>query len=328
MTATTALQHLVRFCNGSDYKSVESADGPYPVYGSGGEFARSSDFLYEGESVLFGRKGTVDRPLYVNGRFWTVDTMYYTDSGSRVEPRFLYYWATTIPFDLYSTNTALPSMTSGALGRLQFPLLERERQRRIADYLDRETAKLDTLIEKQQALVSGLRQRRTAMIVSATTGRLAEGARKPSASSWLDEMPTRWSESPLKSLLANVQTGFWGAEESGGGSDVRVVRVADFDRSTLSVGTAPTVRSVSPLERVKASLQRGDLLMEKSGGTGRNPVGFVVSYESDEESIYANFIVRLRLKHGQYQRYWLYALHGSYASGLTWKGADAGIGDN
>jgi len=134
------------------------------VYGSGGEFARATEYLHEGESVLFGRKGTVDRPLYVNGRFWTVDTMYYTVPGPQVEPKFLYYWATTIPFDLYSTNTALPSMTSGMLGRLQFPLLERKNQRRIADYLDRETATIDALIEKQKRLRSVLKERRQEVV--------------------------------------------------------------------------------------------------------------------------------------------------------------------
>ena len=66
--------------------------------------------------------------------------------------------------------------------------------------------------------------------------------------------------------------------------------------------------------------------MEKSGGTGKNPVGFVVAYESDEESIYANFIVRLRPRPGQNRRYWLYALNGSYTSGLTWKSVNQTTG--
>ena len=55
--------------NGADYSAVEVETGGYPVFGSGGEFRRASDYLFDGESVLFGRKGTVDKPLYVNGRF-------------------------------------------------------------------------------------------------------------------------------------------------------------------------------------------------------------------------------------------------------------------
>lgn len=218
------------------------------------------------------------------------------------------------------------SLTFSDLKRLPTLLPPIAEQERIADYLDRETATIDTLIEKQRRLVAGLRSRRTAVIVEATTGERLEGIRRASSSSWLDDVPEGWSELPLKRVLSGVQTGFWGTDEAGDGTDVRVVRVADFDRPTLSVGTAPTIRSVKPAERMKAELRRGDLLMEKSGGTGINPVGFVVSYESDVESIFANFIVRLRLREEQHQRFWLYALNGAYVSGLTWKSVNQTTG--
>ena len=73
-----SIKRLLSFGNGRDHKAVQVFEGGYPVYGSGGEFARVRAFLHDGESVLFGRKGTIDRPLYVNERFWTVDTMYFT----------------------------------------------------------------------------------------------------------------------------------------------------------------------------------------------------------------------------------------------------------
>src|SRR5699024_6684031 len=130
---------LVKFGNGQDYKDVETSDGGYPVYGSGGEFRRATRYLHDGESVLFGRKGTIDRPLYVSGKFWTVDTMYYTIPRPHVHAKYVYYAATTIPFDLYSTNTALPSMTSGHLKAHRIPLPPLDEQRVIADYLDQET---------------------------------------------------------------------------------------------------------------------------------------------------------------------------------------------
>lgn len=111
-TPTIGLQYLVRLRSGQDYKHVADDAGEIPVIGSGGPFAAASAHLYDGESVLFGRKGTIDRPLHVNGKFWTVDTMFYTELSPAVFGRWLYYWATTIPFSLYSTDTALPSMTS------------------------------------------------------------------------------------------------------------------------------------------------------------------------------------------------------------------------
>ena len=118
-----SLQFLVKFRSGQDYKHVDDPAGSVPVYGSGGIFASASDYLYDGESVLFGRKGTIDRPAYVSGKFWTVDTMFYTELREGVSGRWLYYWATTIPFGLYSTDTALPSMTSSVLGRIKAPLV-------------------------------------------------------------------------------------------------------------------------------------------------------------------------------------------------------------
>lgn len=158
------LRRVAAFRNGTDYKDVEVEEGGYPVYGSGGEFRRSSRYLYEGPSVLFGRKGTVDKPLLVNGRFWTVDTMFYTELAAIIDPRFLYYVATTIPFDLYRTNTAVPSMTQTDLASHRIPLPPLDEQRAIADYLDRETAQIDTLIAKQEQLITTLRERRTSTI--------------------------------------------------------------------------------------------------------------------------------------------------------------------
>jgi len=162
--AVVQMRRLVTFRNGADYKDVEVERGGFPVYGSGGEFRRASNYLYDGTSVLFGRKGTIDRPLLVSGKFWTVDTMFYTEIGDGTEPRFLHYYATTMPFSYYSTSTALPSMTQGELGGHRMPVPPLDEQRAIAGYLDRETARIDTLIEEQQHLIEMLRERREALI--------------------------------------------------------------------------------------------------------------------------------------------------------------------
>ena len=71
-------KYCAQICNGGEYSDIEVEEGGYPVIGSGGEFARASKFSYCGKSVLLGRKGTVDKPLFVDGAFWCVDTMFYT----------------------------------------------------------------------------------------------------------------------------------------------------------------------------------------------------------------------------------------------------------
>src|SRR5664280_2541392 len=100
----TQLRYVASIQNGADHKHVEVDEG-YPVIGSGGVFSYASEFLYDGESVLFGRKGTIDKPLYVSERFWTVDTMYWSKIAQDIVPKFLYYTALTIPYSYYSTNT-------------------------------------------------------------------------------------------------------------------------------------------------------------------------------------------------------------------------------
>ncbi len=165
-------KYMARIKNGKDYKHVEVADAGYPVIGSGGRFAYSSSYLFKGESVLLGRKGTIDKPLYVNEAFWTVDTMFYSQINSIVFPKYLYYCALTIRFDYYSTNTAVPSMTQEVLGDILFPYPAIEEQTKIATFLDRETQKIDRLIEKQQQLIKLLQEKRQAVISHAVTGKM------------------------------------------------------------------------------------------------------------------------------------------------------------
>lgn len=72
------LKYLAKIKNGMDYKHIETSEDGYPVMGSGGQFAYAEKYLFSGESVLLGRKGTIDKPNYVNGKYWIVDTSFYT----------------------------------------------------------------------------------------------------------------------------------------------------------------------------------------------------------------------------------------------------------
>jgi type I restriction enzyme S subunit len=186
-------KQFVDIQNGADHKHIEQAEG-YPVLGSGGVFTCASDFLYDGESVLLGRKGTIDKPLHITGRFWTVDTMYWTKISPDVSGRFTYYSSLTIPFDFYSTNTALPSMTKGALSshRVACPPLPEQTQ--IAAFLDRETAKIDELVAEQRRLMELLKEKRQAVISHAVTkGLKPDVPMNPSGIEWLGDVPRHWN---------------------------------------------------------------------------------------------------------------------------------------
>ncbi len=192
---------MARIKNGKDYKDVEVSEPGFPVIGSGGQFSYASTYLFKGESVLLGRKGTIDKPLYINGPFWTVDTMFYTAINRNTFPKYLYNCVLTIKFDYFSTNTAVPSMTQEDLGNIVFPYPDIEEQTQIATFLDRETQKIDRLIEKQQQLIKLLQEKRQAVISHAVTkGLNPDVEMKESGVEWLGEIPEHWEMVPLKYL--------------------------------------------------------------------------------------------------------------------------------
>lgn len=166
------LKNVLRIRNGRDYKEVEVESGGYPVYGSGGIFKRSSDYLFEGESVLFGRKGTIDKPLLVSGRFWTVDTMFYSEVFNNAKPEYIYHQALLFPFDLLSTNTALPSMTQEDLLGLGFVMPSLNEQKEICHYLNVKLKVFSNLVSKAEQAIKIMQERRTALISAAVTGKI------------------------------------------------------------------------------------------------------------------------------------------------------------
>lgn len=165
------LKFLARIRNGQDYKEVEAESG-YPVMGSGGQFAYASAFIYEGESVLFGRKGTIDKPLYINGQFWTVDTMFYTEVSKIVYAKFLYFSALSFPFDYYSTKTALPSMTQQDLGNHPVALPPMDEQELIIQSIEKESQIIDQTITRAEREIELMREYRTRLISDVVTGKV------------------------------------------------------------------------------------------------------------------------------------------------------------
>ncbi|MEV5042053.1 hypothetical protein [Microbacterium sp. LMI1x-1-1.1] len=185
-------------------------------------------------------------------------------------------------------------------------------QRTIADYLDRETAQIDAFIAKNEELITLLTERRAAVIAHAVTrGTDAGASLQASEVEWLGEVPSHWSVQRLASTVARARNGVWGADPEGGDDDLRCVRVADFDRPMQRIhDDAHTLRKLTPSERAGRTLRNGDLLLEKSGGGEKSPVGFVVLYDRDEPAVCSNFVARVELREGMDPKFWTY-VHGA-----------------
>lgn len=153
-------------------KEIVNVDGEIPVYGSGGIFKYTDDYLFQGESILYGRKGTIDKPLHVNGKFWTVDTMFYTEISELVIPRYLYYVSIgSINFDYYKSGSVLPSMTQFELGNVLLPFFDKKSQEKIIEYLDYKTSLLDKVIEQKSSKIKKLEEFKKSLIYEYVTGK-------------------------------------------------------------------------------------------------------------------------------------------------------------
>lgn len=136
------LKELLEIKNGRDYKHL--SEGNIPVFGSGGLMTSVNEALYQGESILLPRKGTLTNIQYVNKPFWTVDTIYYSIvDKDKAEPYFLYYYLKQLDLSHLNSGTGVPSMTFGAYYDIPVKLPKLESQKKIAKVL----SDLDTKIE-------------------------------------------------------------------------------------------------------------------------------------------------------------------------------------
>lgn len=127
---------------------------------------------------------------------------------SKADDRFLFYAVQTVPFDLLVNPGAVPSLSDRNLRMWKVLVPLREEQRQIAEYLDRETGKIDALIAKQEQLVETLLERRSALTKQALSRGLAESEElRDSGVAWLGAVPSRWVVQPLGRLIA-VTSGF------------------------------------------------------------------------------------------------------------------------
>lgn len=128
------LKEMLEICYGKNQREVEVEYSQIPVFGTGGIIGYASRPLYEHESVLIGRKGTIDMPFYINKPFWTIDTLFYTKINKQIIiPKYLYYSLITIGLERYSEGAAVPSLTTKTLYDIEINVPSMETQQHIVN---------------------------------------------------------------------------------------------------------------------------------------------------------------------------------------------------
>lgn len=157
------LGEVLKIKHGKSQKNVEKVNGKYPILGTGGVIGKTDEFLFKEESVLIGRKGTINKPIFIEGPFWTIDTLFYTDINKiNNNTKYIYYIFKIINWYKYNEATGVPSLSASTISNIKFPFPPLEEQEKIADILtlwDEYIENMDNLIEKKEELKKGLMQK-------------------------------------------------------------------------------------------------------------------------------------------------------------------------
>jgi type I restriction enzyme S subunit len=268
------MKYLCSIGNGKDYSHIQLEEGGYPVLGTGGEFARCSDYLYEGPSVLLGRKGTIDNPLYINEPFWTSDTLYYTIIRPSVLPMFLYHSVHQIPFDEYEYGSTIPSMTKTQYENMRFPLPPLPEQEQIVSFLDEKTSKIDDLIKKKEQKIELLKEYRTSLINRVITkGLNPDVPMKDSGVEWIGEVPSHW-EMRRVGYLSSLLTGNpWSSDLFDHDSGLKIVRGENVSEGFLRWGERTRYWKYDVIKGDTYYLNEDDIVVSMDGSkVGKNYV--------------------------------------------------------
>ncbi|MHB1009847.1 MAG: restriction endonuclease subunit S [Propionibacteriaceae bacterium] len=186
-----------------------------------------------------------------------------------VHPRFLFYALHGLQMDLLVNPGAVPSLSERAFRSYHLPRPTLHTQSAVADFLDRETAKIDALIEKQLSLLATIGERVDCTITDAVTGRGTERGRKSANLPWLSTVPEHWGIERV-GYHFDVMLGKMldaGREARSGDASVPYLRAANIQPEGVVLEDLNHM-PFTPDELRRLSLRRGDLLVVEGGSVG------------------------------------------------------------
>lgn len=217
-------KYYITVTNGSD----PVTEGDIPVYGSGSKSFRTCGEYKEGPTVLVGRKGSIDKPRYVTGRYWNVDTAFDVKTKG-FDLRLYYYLATCFDYQFYMSQTTLPSMTQTNYRNMFLPVPPLPEQTAIAAYLDKKCATIDAIITEAKASIEEYKSWKASVIFETVTKGLNPNAEmKDSGVEWIGKTPEHWTIAKQKYFVTLINGRAYADNEFKSDGKYRVLRVGNF----------------------------------------------------------------------------------------------------
>lgn len=197
------LKFVARFGYGDALPTDEVQDGPFRVFGSNGPFASFSRPNTGAPAIVIGRKGSYGKVNWTSEPCFASDTTFFVDeSTSRNHLRWVFWLLQTLRLDEGTDEAAVPGLNRESAYSRDVLVPPEQQQRAIADYLDRETARLDALVAAKERVLGLLAEKRRALITRAVTRGLHPRAPlRDSGIPWLGKIPVHWKLVALRFLV-------------------------------------------------------------------------------------------------------------------------------
>ena len=143
---------ILKIKSGKNQKRIECNNGKYPILGTGGKIGTTNMFLYNKPSVLIGRKGTINKPQYMETPFWTVDTLFYSQIYKPNIPKYLFYSFQNVNWQKYDESTGVPSLSSSTIESVECFIPSIDEQIKVSNFLSLLDKKIQLQTKKIEAL--------------------------------------------------------------------------------------------------------------------------------------------------------------------------------
>jgi len=154
-----SLGEVLTISHGKSQQAVIDRNGIYPILATGGQIGMANRFLYDKPSVLIGRKGTIDRPQYMDKPFWTVDTLFYSVVHEPNSAKFLFFCFCLIDWRQHNEASGVPSLNAKTIERIEINVPDPDEQIAIATVLsdiDAEIGELEAQLVKARTIKQGM----------------------------------------------------------------------------------------------------------------------------------------------------------------------------
>lgn len=272
--------------------------GNVPYWGANKVVDHINDYLFNEELVLLGEDGAPffdknkDVAFNVSGKIWPNNHVHVLRPlMEKVEPRFLKHSLNCADFYLYISGSTRDKLNQSDMNEIFIRAPKLIEQKQIANFLDYETAKIDTLIEKQQRLIELLTEKRQAVISHAVTkGLNPDVPMKDSGVEWLGEVPGHWDVTKIGWVLEYLSYGFTNPmPTSDEGPYMLTATDISFNEILFDQARTTTTNAYDNFITDKSRPKLGDLLLTKDGTLGR-----VAVFNSTNKTCISQSIALLR----------------------------------